>query len=477
MLDQANRDSLRVSMLAFCAAILLVLFCFVAPFRSQYGESLIILALTISALSLMLVDNLFDERPRPVHLLFCIYMIFSFLLPGYFHTVMGRFPFFAAEFSPERILNAAIVVAVFVVCVWIGYGIDFSPRYVGRQVIVPAKLFTALLVCGGAAFVAGAMAGFGSLRAPRRDDVLADALPSPDELIISEVARSTSFFAFMFSAFYVRFEKTITALLSVIAAFGFFLFLNSPLTIPRSMVASYLIGMFFVFFRVTRLRKLILTIALVSSQVTVFSYLSYISRGDRETAFRFSPFEQYVTNGDFDGFQSTINVVAMHDERGGKEGVNLLSALFFFVPRKFWPEKSMGTGPEAGMFAGYPFVNLSSPLPSEFYIDFGLAGVVVLSSLFGIFVRLCDEYYSRFKKTDDLVGQVVISTVAGWIFVILRGSLVATLGPIALSIAIAFVCHRYATVPVSRGQDLAHSPCDDEAEIGPLANWPSHRPS
>lgn len=79
--------------------------------------------------------------------------------------------------------------------------------------------------------------------------------------------------------------------------------------------------------------------------------MSAIARGDPETAFELSPFEYYVTSGDFDGLQSTINVVAMHDGKGGKEGLNLLSAILFFVPRSVWPE---GTGWEAGVYEGYP---------------------------------------------------------------------------------------------------------------------------
>jgi hypothetical protein len=159
--------------------------------------------------------------------------------------------------------------------------------------------------------------------------------------------------------------------------------------------------------------------------------------------------EDFMTSGDFDGFQSTINVVAMHDERGGKGGVNLASAILFFVPRTLWPGKSPGTGGEAAIYEGYPMYNISSPLPSEFYIDFGILGVFVLSLFFGLFVRLCDDYFLHFKKTLDLTGQVLVASIAGYLFIILRGSLVGTLGPCALSLAIASVCHWYVTVPIS----------------------------
>ncbi|WP_156964580.1 hypothetical protein [Methylocapsa aurea] len=465
MHNTANTISLRAPLILLLFSISFVSFRLAIPYQPQYGESLTILAACICALFVMLLDNLLDPRPRPVHLLFCIYMIFYYLLPGYFHTVYGRFPFFEAGFAPDKVLNAAIVVAIFIICATAGLSINFPSRGGAPRVTIPANLQNAALFCAAAAVVAGAMYGFGSLLTVRGEDVFADTLPSPTRLIIGAIARSGSFYAFLFAIFAFLSQKSAPVLVMAIVTGSVFLLFNSPLAIPRYVLASYLIAAFCVFLKVTRIQKLALALALVASQATLFSYISYISRGDPSTTFRFDPFEYYVTSGDFDGLQSTINVVAMHDEKGGKEGINLLSAVLFFLPRSFWPQKSMGTGPEAGIYAGYPFVNLSSPLPSEFYVDFGLPGVVVLSFLFGLFVRLCDDYLLHFKKTSDPVGQVLVGTVAGYIFIILRGSLVATLGPIALSLFIASVCHRFTTRPSSASSPARTLSRDDAGRI------------
>ena len=451
-----------------------VLFTSVFPYTAQYGELLILLFMCISILFLSLIYNLFDEQPRPVHLLFCVYMIFYYLLPGYFHTGRGHFPFYDAAFAPEKIVNAAIVIIVFLICAGIGYSFDFPYRGGAPRITVPARLSQAILACAVAAVVAGAMAGFGALLQPRGEDVYADSLPSPNALMLSTIARSCGFYAFMLSTLAVKLQKTLISLIASVMACAIFLLVNSPLAIPRFVLGSYIISMFCVFLPVTRVQKLSIVLALVLSQGSLFAYVSYIARGDPETAFELSPFEYYVTSGDFDGLQSTINVVAMHDGKGGKEGLNLLSAILFFVPRSVWPEKSQGTGPEAGVYEGYPFNNLSSPLPSEFYVDFGIGGVAVLSLLFGLFMKLCDDFFKHFKKTKDFTGQLLVATFAGYIFIILRGSLVATLGPIVLSTAIAMICHKYTTVSVSTNRDPVRLTFGGEGEIGCLANPPSH---
>jgi hypothetical protein len=300
-----------------------------------------------------------------------------------------------------------------------------------------------------ATLITGAMLGFGSLLVHIREGDLTDVLPSPDRLMLEAVSRCSSFFAFMFGIFLFRARKTFISLALMIITSSIFFVLNSPLAVTRFVIGSYIISAFLVLLPFNRIQKFALVLALVGAQAGIFAYISYLSRGDVNTEFKWSPVEDFMTSGDFDGFQSTINVVAMHDERGGKGGVNLASAILFFVPRTLWPGKSPGTGGEAAIYEGYPMYNISSPLPSEFYIDFGILGVFVLSLFFGLFVRLCDDYFLHFKKTLDLTGQVLVASIAGYLFIILRGSLVGTLGPCALSLAIASVCHWYVTVPIS----------------------------
>jgi hypothetical protein len=427
------------------ALIFVSLFDWIAPLNNQYGEALIVIAVCILILSLMLASNLLDERPRPVHLLFCLYMIFFYLLPGFFHLVYGQFPFFNAGYVPGRVLRATIVIFVFLLCTVVGYRIDFPTRRGAPRSIVPSNLRKAILFCAAAAVIAATLYGFGSLLATRGEE--SDVITSPSRLVIGAIARSCSFYAFMFAIFNFRSQKDLSGIGMLLSTAAIFMIFNSPLSIPRFMLASYIIVMFFVFLKVTKLQKLALALALVASQGTLFSYISYISRGAQGTEFNLSPIDYYMTSGDFDGLQSTINVIEMHDEEGGKGGVNILSAVFFFVPREVWPQKSIGTGGEGAMFEGYPFINISSPLPSEFYVDFGMAGVIALSLLFGLFVRLCDDYFMHFKNTSDSIGQIFVCTVAGYIFIILRGSLVGTLGPVALSLFIAGICHRYSTAP------------------------------
>ncbi len=125
------------------------------------------------------------------------------------------------------------------------------------------------------------------------------------------------------------------------------------------------------------------------AQVTIFPAVDALGRGDGIVSF--SPLEYLSTHGDFDGYQSTINIVAWIDNQGPMLGRQLLSAVLFFVPRSFWSWKSPGTGIEAADFVGYPYINISAPMPGELYADFHLFGLILFSCLLGRIVRRVDE--------------------------------------------------------------------------------------
>lgn len=85
-------------------------------------------------------------------------------------------------------------------------------------------------------------------------------------------------------------------------------------------------------------------------------------------------------------YDAFINIVATIDYvkyEGFSYGYQLLSAFLFFVPRKVWPDKPITTGQLVGEHLidnyGFNFSNLSNPMVSEGYINFGVVGVILLA--------------------------------------------------------------------------------------------------
>ncbi len=85
-------------------------------------------------------------------------------------------------------------------------------------------------------------------------------------------------------------------------------------------------------------------------------------------------------------YDAFINISATVDYvkyEGFAYGEQLLSALLFFVPRSLWESKPINTGPLVGehLIDQYDFhySNLSNPMISEGYINFGILGVILMA--------------------------------------------------------------------------------------------------
>lgn len=134
---------------------------------------------------------------------------------------------------------------------------------------------------------------------------------------------------------------------------------------------------------------------------------------------------EYLSHGDMDGFQSIMNAVFYTDLHGFSFGNQISSSVLFFVPRSVWPGKSENSGSLAAESAGYGFLNISMPLPGEFFMDFGMIGVVVGMTVFGLIVKLGDVL---FRRMDSRVypGTVYATVFASFLPIIMRGPFLAT---------------------------------------------------
>lgn len=163
----------------------------------------------------------------------------------------------------------------------------------------------------------------------------------------------------------------------------------------------------------------------------------------------------FMYSADLDGLQSVMNVVWYNATSGHTDGNEILSALLFFIPRSLWSGKGLGTGHAPALAAGYPHANVSSPLPIEFYSDFSLIGLIFAAYLCGKALRWLDDPGAK-GKTSDVIRILAIS----YIPIILRGSLLGIVAPIACQMATAILL----TWTLSATAKIRSSPALDPSE-------------
>ncbi len=129
--------------------------------------------------------------------------------------------------------------------------------------------------------------------------------------------------------------------------------------------------------------------------------------------------------GDYDVFQQTINSVVYVDRYGISYGHNLLSAVFFWVPRSLWPGKSGGTSVDVDYPLGYAYYNLSVPLWMEAYVAAGWLGVLAILGWYGYASARGEAAYMNSLKEwgSARMTGLLVPFWGGYQFFIMRGDL------------------------------------------------------
>jgi hypothetical protein len=397
--------------------------------------------LNIFILLSALLLNATGELERTAAYICFIYMTSFYLIPGFFHICLGRFPFYSMDYPAENILRAAVVVLTFSVSFLLGYWLREQMVKSKKSRAIRAPIvkvrhsidFGVAIACAIFALIIAWLVNFDYYFVSRGE--VENVFQEVGALLNIEltIPRILSFGAFAFALAGLYQRRSAFGVISCALTFIVFATLNSPLVIPRYMLFAYPITLIVAFSNLMKRRSLLILIVFLAGQLTIFPIISTLSRGDVRDLSSFSPLEYYTSSGDFDGFQSTINVVTYADQTGLKWGANLLSAALFFVPRPLWPGKSAGTGWDAATFMGYDYTNVSSPLPSEFYVDFGIFGVFLGGAVVGYLLALADEGIRNARATKDHLRLLGEATVVGYLFILLRGSLVGVVGPFVVS--------------------------------------------
>lgn len=170
----------------------------------------------------------------------------------------------------------------------------------------------------------------------------------------------------------------------------------------------------------------------VRSLLGLLLFLSLFSM-DRLDAFRRTGAADFTSTGlavelvsgpDFASPQQVVNGLLYVEEYGYTLGRQLAGTVFIAVPRAVWLNKPIDTGDVVAPEAGF---NVSAPLWTEGWVDFGLAGVFAFLMAYGWVGGRLDGAYSRSAGSASAFAPLM-PILAGYGLFILRGSLMPALG-------------------------------------------------
>ena len=122
---------------------------------------------------------------------------------------------------------------------------------------------------------------------------------------------------------------------------------------------------------------------------------------------------------DYDAYQMLMQSFHYVSDYGLLWGMNILTALGCVIPRSIWLGKFDPTGALLADSYGASFNNLSCPIFAEFYLAFGILGVVTFSILFAKLINLIESV----NRTRNPFFRALYSISVGMIIPFARGAL------------------------------------------------------
>ncbi|WP_322032444.1 hypothetical protein [Paraburkholderia sp. J76] len=396
-----------------------------------------------------------SREARPIATVFWLYHAFFLLIPGWLQVTNNFYPW--ARIATDADMEYALCAVV--LGLW-SFSITYRLRK-GRvsNVAAPAEGISStrinalkVMLALAATIPAGALIAIvGPASFLQERSALGELVYQSDTLaLIYNAAKFSVFGVAITLATYVKNSRHVRSTsqrkryLSMLTMFAAIcavvaVFVNNPLSSPR----FHFLGMMLVALLVLRpLRKRGVRIVVWAVApvflYTLFPVVKNLGEVMSHQGNLLPDVGAYLMGGvDFDGLQQLANIARMTEGVGISWGSNFLSAIFFWVPRSLWAGKATITGALAADYVGYEYSNLSAPLVGEAFSGLSFLGVVVFFAAMGwLAARYDGRYDTSLKQRVIGLDRLLVGTIAGFLFILLRGSLNAVFPQIGVSLLV-----------------------------------------
>ncbi|MDL5159134.1 hypothetical protein [Actinomycetospora termitidis] len=244
---------------------------------------------------------------------------------------------------------------------------------------------------------------------------------------------------------------------------GMNLLINNPISNSRFWAFTVILGVLYLWRRTARpLMLAAFVTGFAMASLVVFPYLD-AWRVSESTARQYNvhyndfsnPVDYVLAKTDYGSVTDVGIALRVTDAQGFSFGEQLLGDVLFWFPRAIWTDKPENTTVLIAHQIGFKFTNLDSPLWAEGWIDFGWVGVIAFLGAAGVVARRLDDSLIRARLlalSGSLSGRtplaaVLVPAIAGYEFILLRGSLLQAMSRIVVMVGLLWLLSRRAPLP------------------------------
>lgn len=395
-----------------------------------------------------------------VSVMIAFFFLFFVAIPANTQIDQVTFPF-GSVYSAEQLVNTYILLAVAQVAYLLG------SRAAGLRRPHPDRIYAGLEPSAALTFgvtlislslALGGAVGPAALFAMRGDT--ADSAGS-DEGIQTQLlfmGRSLSLVALLVVLLvFIRStsidRRRISLWVALCTAAATCLILNFPPALPRFQLLGALLAVCAPLLNLFRpIIKALFTALSVVFLFFLFPAIKALGSGrsiDVAAAFT-NDVSGYLLRVDFDAFKQMADTIIYLQNQPLRFGENFLGVLLFWVPRSAWPDKPIPSGALVSSALGYPYTNVSSPLPAEAVLGFGPIGVLAVLGALGVLVAHVEAQVLRTWRTKIISTPVIFyALLIGFSTIIMRGAL-NSVAPMFMTAFAAYFCLRVLAQKRSR---------------------------
>lgn len=266
--------------------------------------------------------------------------------------------------------------------------------------------------------------GFGNLLYRETSEL--SGLSQTEALIVTHVFKNLILFTALFSVLDAKNKKKVTVrsiIVLLCLLIGCF-----PTGLARNMTASFYAGLFIVLYDKTRKGRwfslvIFAGLILVFPAINIFRHVG--NSGNIWQAIK-ETFQVTYLEGNYDAHQMIISVQRYVEKFGLEYFSQIIGAALFFIPRTLWPSKPVGTGHTVvTKLNQFYFTNVSAPLVSEFYIAFGIIGIIIGGLILGKILKIIDNAYWENNNAMSAI-RIIYPCAIFMFFFMLRGDLLSS---------------------------------------------------
>ncbi len=204
-----------------------------------------------------------------------------------------------------------------------------------------------------------------------------------------------------------------------------------PFAMPRYLVAT-LYGSLLLSWQFNWLERRNTFSVLVVGALLFVLPMSALVRYDpdnKRTKNVFALYDDALKYGEYDSYATICRTVDLVAQKGTTKGRQLSGVLLFFVPRRKWEDKPIGSG--AYIYSdhtalGANFRNIACPYYAEGMINFGWVGCLVFVACLSFIVTLYDKYYWLGDQASLRYLRLFYPVALFMVFFMLRGDLMSS---------------------------------------------------